>query len=205
MNKYIRDCSKCKTRCDGKSKGVYDFNSDVEFSEEHENRLIEQINKIDGFCARKCEKSGYPDVEILCEESGKIFYIEVKVQRRTFMSVKYKLPESGLRPSETLALNLSDLLRYFKIHEKDNAPVFILWCLQERPCIVPEGATQYYCQDIDELKKVYRYYGDKRKFKRESGKGDVVDGRHKGVVVNYHFSLNEFKELRLQELLNSMV
>ncbi len=204
MNPFIHDCAKCKTRCDGKSKGVYIFKDDVEFSEERENHLIEQINRIDGFSAKKCEKSGYPDVEVLCEESGKIFYIEVKVQRRTFMAVKYKLPEGDLCPSETLALNLSDLLRYFDIHEKDKVPVFILWCLLERPCIVPEGRTQYYYQDVEVLKPVYIHYGDKRRFRRESGKGDVVDGQHKGVVVNYHFSLNEFRELHLLELLNSM-
>ena len=33
-----------------------------------------------------------------------------------------------------------------------------------------------------------------RKFKRASGKGDIVDGVHKGVLVNYHFSLNELLE-----------
>ena len=33
-----------------------------------------------------------------------------------------------------------------------------------------------------------------RRFKRRSGYGDVVNGKHKGVVVNYHFSLNELDD-----------
>ena len=98
-------------------------------------------------------------------------------------------------------LNLSDLLRYFEIRKTMNKPVFILWCLENRPRIVPDGKTYYYYQDAEVLEKVYMQVGDKRRFRRESGKGDVVNGQHKGVVVNYHFSLNELKELHILELL----
>ncbi len=36
----------------------------------------------------------------------------------------------------------------------------------------------------------------KRKFTRQSGEGDIVDGQHMGVTVNYHFSLAELKPWR---------
>ena len=41
---------------------------------------------------------------------------------------------------------------------------------------------------------IYNLEKDKRLFKRKSGEGDIVDGVHKGVTVNYHFSLTELKE-----------
>ena len=56
-------------------------------------------------------EEGYPDVEVLNKPTGTVFYIEIKAQRITFMSVKRILPEGGLELSETLALNLNDLLR----------------------------------------------------------------------------------------------
>ena len=120
------------------------------------------------------------------------------------MSVKRILPNGGLEPSETLALNLSDLLRYFEIRRSINKPIFIIWCLENRPCIVPEGKTYYY-QDTRKLEEIYNKIGDKRRFRRKSGRGDVVNGQHKGVVVNYHFSLNELKELHILELLKEGV
>lgn len=205
MENCIFDCNSCKTRCDGVSKGVYIFKNDVDYSEDKENRLISQINTVDGFVAKKCEMAGYPDIEVEHKPSGKIFYVEIKAQRRTFMKVQQILPEGELVPSETLALNLSDLLRYFQINEETNKPVFILWCLENRPCIVAEGKTNYYFQNVCELKKVYEKFGDKRRFRRASGYGDVVNGQHKGVVVNYHFSIREFRELHILELLTEGV
>lgn len=200
-NKFVFDCSACPTRCDGKSKGVYIFMNDVDYSEHKEQQVIAQINTVEGYVAKKCEQDGYPDVEVLHKPTGKIFYIEIKAQRRTFMSVKRILPEGGLEPSETLALNLSDLLRYFEIKRTTGKPVFILWCLENRPCIVPEGKTYYYYQNIEKLEAIYDIVRDKRRFRRESGRGDVVNGQHKGVVVNYHYSLNELKELHILQLL----
>ncbi len=200
-NPFRFDCSKCPTPCDGKSKGIYTFESDVEYSERKEQQIIRQINSVDGFSAEKCELTGYPDIKVTHEESGKIFYIEIKAQRRTFMSVQRILPHADLVPSETLACNLSDFVRYVEIHKKTGEPIFVLWCLENRPCIVAEGKTRYFYEDIEKLEQVYLYYGDKRRFRRESGRGDVVNGQHKGVVVNYHFSLNEFLEMHLLELL----
>lgn len=204
-NPYFHNCDTCQTRCDGISKGVYIFTSDVEYSEQRENRLISQINTVEGFHAKKCETEGYPDIEVIHETSRKVFYVEIKAQRRTFMSVKRILPESGLVPSETLALNLSDLIRYFEIRREIEKPIFIIWCLENRPCIVPDGKTFYYYQDTRKLEEIYNIVGDKRRFRRESGRGDVVNGQHKGVVVNYHFSLNELKELHILDLLKKGV
>ena len=201
MNRHIFDCDSCLTKCDGKSKSVYIFKNDVDYSEYKENKMIAQINTVNDFAAKKCELDGYPDIEILHKPTGKIFYVEIKAQRRTFMSVKRILPNSGLEPSETLALNLSDLLRYFKIRETNIKPIFILWCLENRPCVVAEGKTRYFYQDTMTLEKIYNRVGDRRRFRRESGYGDVVNGQHKGVVVNYHFSIDELEELHILDLL----
>lgn len=204
-NNFIFDCSKCHTPCDGISKGVYIFENDVDYSERKEKMIIKQINTLSDFKAEKCTKEGYPDILVENLSTSKIFYIEIKAQRRTFMSVKKILPDADLEPSETLACNLSDLLRYVEIRKQTHEKIFVLWCLENRPCIVDDGKTNYYYQDIDELEKIYNRYKDKRRFRRESGRGDVVNGQHKGVVVNYHFSLNEFIEMHLLELLKKGV
>lgn len=201
VNRYLHDCESCATRCDGHSKFVYNFKSDVDYSEEKENEIIGLINNKSGYSASKCDLSGYPDIEVRNLTNGNVFYIEIKAQRRTFMSVKRLLPEAGLEPSETLALNLSDLQRYFEIRRETGKNIFILWFLENRPCIVEAGKSKCFYQHIDELEKIYLHYGDRRRFRRKSGAGDVVDGQHKGVVVNYHFSLNEFEELDLDKLL----
>lgn len=195
------DCSFCPSRCDGVSKGVYNFQSDVDYSEEKENFIISEINSFPDFKASKCLLDGYPDIEIKHLPSDRIFYVEIKAQRRTFMSVSRVLPESGLIPSETLALNLSDLIRYFEISNITQAPIFIMWCLENRPCIVPPDETFFFYQDINVLREIYRREGNRRRFRRESGRGDYVNGQHKGVVVNYHFSLNELTGLDLKILL----
>ena len=144
--------------------------------------------------AKKCDLPGYPDIEV--QVGNKKFYIEIKAQRRTFMAVQRILPNANLVPSETLALNLSDLMRYFEIENNDNVNVYLMWCLENRPCIVEQGQTRYFYQSAKELKELYSKYQDARRFRRKSGYGDVVNGQHKGVVVNYHFSLEEFKEAK---------
>jgi len=113
------------------------------------------------------------------------------------MSVKHFLPKANLQASETIALNLSDLLRYFEIYKKENIPILIIWVLQNRPCIVPDNKRYYFYQSIEILADIYNKYKNNRTFRRKSGKGDVIDGVHKGVVVNYHFSLNELKMFKL--------
>lgn len=205
MNKYIFNCNDCNTRCDGVSHKKYIFKDDLKYSEEKENNLINEINKVNGFHADKCELDGYPDVEIKYLPTGEVFYIEVKAQRRTFMSVKESLPDADLTPSETVALNLSDLKRYFKIYDEIKKPIYIMWSLENRPCIVKEQETNFYYQDINELKKIYSKYYNKRRFKRKTGKGDYVNGQHKGVIVNYHFSLNELEEFDLDKVLNQAI
>ena len=191
IDNYIFDCKHCPTPCDGKSKKKYVFKDDVSYAEEHEKKIIERL-KAKGYDAIKCNLGGYPDIEI--RKEGKIYsYLEVKAQRRTFMSVQRILPNSNLTPSETVALNLSDLLRYFKIYNEKKIPISIVWCLQNRPCIVDDNKTKYFIQNINELRKIYLNNKNSRTFRRKSGAGDVVNGIHKGVVVNYHFSLRELK------------
>ncbi|HOD10095.1 MAG TPA: hypothetical protein PKH91_05080 [Flavobacterium sp.] len=191
----IYDCSSCHTRCDGKSIGVYDFEKDVNFSEAIEEQTIRQINKSNpNLFAFKTKKNGYPDIEIISKTSidKPVCYIEIKVQSRTFMSVEKILPNSNLKPSETIALNLSDLERYFKVYEKEKIDFYIVWCLKNRRCINKENTDLYFHQTIQELEKIrLNDKNNSRKFKRATGIGDVVNGEHKGVLVNYHFSLNE--------------
>ena len=191
----IYDCSSCQTRCDGKSIGVYDFEKDVNFSETIEDKVIKQINKSNvNLFAFKTKKSGYPDIEIISKSSidKPVCYIEIKVQSRTFMSVEKVLASSNLKPSETIALNLSDLERYFKVYEKEKIDFYIVWCLKNRRCINTENTDLYFHQTIQELEKIrLNDKNNSRKFKRATGIGDVVNGEHKGVLVNYHFSLNE--------------
>jgi hypothetical protein len=191
----IYDCSSCPTRCDGISKGVYDFEKDVQFSENIEDEIIKKINNsYPNLFAFKTKKEGYPDIEIISKTSitKPIAFIEIKVQSRTFMSVEKFLPNSNLKPSETLALNLSDLERYFKVYENEKIPTFILWCLKNRKCINIENTDLYFHQNIIELESIRLNDNiNSRKFKRATGVGDIVDGIHKGVLVNYHFSINE--------------
>ena len=143
------------------------------------------------FRAEKCEKEGYPDIAVYNSSNQLQKYVEVKAQRRTFMSVERLLPHSNLKPSETLALNLSDLLRYFDIKKEVNLPIDIVWIVTKRPCVTGQKSYKYFYQSVDELERVYNNYKEKRRFRRKSGQGDIVDGVHKGVTVNYHFSINE--------------
>jgi len=194
----IYDCNSCQTRCDGKSIGVYDFEKDVNFSEAIEEQIIRQINKSNpNLFAFKTKNIGYPDIEIISKTSinKPVCYIEIKVQSRTFMSVEKILPNSNLKPSETIALNLSDLERYFEIYEKEKTDLYIVWCLKNRKCINYENKDIYFHQNIKELEKIrLNDKSNTRKFKRATGIGDIVNGQHKGVLVNYHFSLNELIE-----------
>lgn len=200
-NNYRYDCSVCPTRCDGISKMVYNFQDDAAYSEHYERLLINRI-KEEGYFAKKTDKDQYPDVEVYTEEGGALLcYIEVKVQRRAFMRVQKILPYADLVPSETLALNLSDLEHYIAQSRIVDVPIYIMWVLAERPCIVSGNAVKCFYNHISEFERILRAYGDKRKFRRASGEGDVVNGVHKGVVVNYHFSISELRPFRLDEIL----
>ncbi len=192
----IFDCTNCPTRCDGQSKLNYQFENDVEFAEIQEAVVRDEINLRNDYKAIKTTEAGYPDVAIYLNDKLHR-YLEVKAQRRTFMIVEKLLPQAKLKPSETLALNLSDLERYFKIEEETGVPTSIVWVLMNRPCIVAAEQKKFYYQTTTELKKIYLEYQDKRRFRRKSGEGDVVDGVHKGVTVNYHFSLNELIEWKI--------
>ncbi len=194
LSDFVYDCSKCHTRCDGVSKGVYIFGDDTAFSEKYENMLIEKINANKNYKAKKSESPGYPDIEIQTAEGILYSFLEVKVQQRTFMRVQEKLPQAKLKPSETVALNLSDLLRYFEIKKTTGFSISIVWVLLNRLCLVAKDNARFFFQSIDKLEEIYNRAKDTRRFRRESGEGDIVDGVHKGVTVNYHFSLKELKE-----------
>lgn len=193
ISDYVYDCNQCNTRCDGISKGNYQFEKDAQFSERYENQVIDRINKGGTYRAAKCLKPGYPDIEIKTIEGKLHHYLEIKVQQRTFMSVEKRLPYSRLTPSETVALNLSDLLRYFSIEVESGTPSGILWVLLNRLCVVEAGEEKMFYQSTQKLKAIYESELLKRKFTRRSGEGDVVEGVHKGVIVNYHFSLKELR------------
>lgn len=197
ISPFVFDCNTCQTPCNGVSKMSYLFENDASFSESYEQKLISFINTNTSYTAKKTEEPGYPDIEVK-HKSGSVFYIELKVQRRTFMGVEKIIPNSGLKPSETIALNLSDLLRYFKLEKTENLTIFIFWVVLNRPCITANDKEKYYYRLVSELKPIYLAANDKRKFKRKSGEGDVVNGLHKGVTLNYHFSLCELKPWKRQ-------
>jgi hypothetical protein len=193
----IYNCALCNTRCDGKSVAQFDFEKDVAFSERIEQDVISYFNKVYySLHSYKTTKEGYPDIEIVNKDNVEypVAFVEIKGQARTFMSVARILPNSKLQASETLALNLSDLERYFAIDAIENKPLFIVWCLLSRPCIVGNSSKFFY-QSIKVLKQIREAdTNNTRRFRRASGKGDIVNGIHKGVVVNYHFSINELIE-----------
>lgn len=190
-NPYVFDCLICKTKCDGVSKGAYIFENDTAFSSKFEDELIVLINNKTNKVAKKTQDAGYPDIGVYDKSNSLLCYIEVKAQQRTFMAVERILPQGNLKPSETLALNLSDLVRYFEIFDKTKKMIFIAWVVSNRPCILKDTKKLVFFQDIESLRKTFGVYDMKRRFRRRSGEGDVVNGEHKGVVVNYHFSLNE--------------
>jgi hypothetical protein len=187
---FVYDCKLCPTPCDGQSKLNYQFEQDAQFSEYYEQQLIRFINNHTPYSAAKTTNHHYPDVEVW-NKKGQKFYIEVKVQRRTFMRIEQTIPSAKLKPSETVALNLSDLMRYFDIMEKEKVPVFLFWVVMNRPCVLGEEKAGYFYRLADDLKKIWEAEKDNRRFRRKSGHGDEVDGKHLGVTVNYHFSLNE--------------
>lgn len=194
---FLFRCQGCPTPCDGVTVPQFNFEKDVAFAEQIENEIIAQFNKqYPLFWAAKTSREGYPDIEIFCRPNltKPIILLEIKAQTRTFMAVTRCMPHGGLLPSETVALNLSDLQRYIGIKTSEKLPVYLLWCVLNRPCITPNGRRRFFFQEIDKLKEIYEKEGNKRRFRRRSGAGDVVEGRHKGVTVNYHFSLNELIE-----------
>lgn len=199
-SKNVFDCSVCEHRCDSKSKSVYNFEADIDFSNFIQNFVIGLINRLNNsYEALKynADKS-YPDIAVRRKNELDVFaFIEIKVQSRTFMKIQELLPASKLYPSETLALNLSDLERYFLIKDETKKPIFVVWALMNRPCITGLNyeSVKFYYEELDALKSIrLNDKNDFRRFRRKSGQGDVNEfGEHKGVVVNYHFSINELK------------
>lgn len=184
------NCATCPTRCDGRSKDAYDFEDDVVFSEIAENQILGYLQSL-GMVARRTppQTHGLPDIEFVRRERV-MGRVEVKAQTRTFMSIERWLPDGNLRPYETVALNLSDLERYIQLSTRELKPIFVVWWVT-RPCI----GQGYWGHRIEALGKLLQKYGSSRRFRRASTDSDVVDGVHKGVTVNYHFSLRELLPL----------
>ncbi len=194
------NCEVCETRCDGHTVPQFDFDRDVNFSEAIEYEVIQYINSnYKNLYAIKTSRDGYPDIEVKNRNNQTVclLFVEIKGQARTFMSIRRILPNANLYPSETLVCNLSDLERYFIIKDQEHIPIYVTWCLMRRPCITGLNFEnkKFYTQEIDILREIRTNdRNNYRRFRRASGRGDVVNGQHRGVVVNYHFSINEFNE-----------
>lgn len=192
------DCAICPTRCDGRSKTAYVFEDDVAASEAAEDWLAEQLAAaldVDVYKA-PAQRHGLPDLALIRGDRV-LARVEVKAQGRAFMAVERLLPAADLRPYETVALNLSDIKRYAAQFRSDGAPIWLIWRVR-RPCL-GEG---YWGQHIAALIEIGNRYRDARTFRRASTDSDYVDGQHRGVTVNYHFSLREL--LPLDRLIGEM-
>ena len=185
------DCAICPTRCDGKSKSEYVFEDDVAASEEAEDWLAGHLwmaLDVDVYTA-PARRHGLPDLALIRGDRV-LARVEVKAQGRAFMAVERLLPDADLRPYETVALNLSDIRRYAAQYREDQIPTYLIWRVR-RPCL-GEG---YWGQHIDALIEIGNQYRDDRTWRRASTESDYVDGEHRGVTVNYHFSLRELLPL----------
>jgi hypothetical protein len=195
LSPWVYHCAACPTRCDGQTVPQFDFAHDVRFAEQIEQQVMAQLlARYPHLGVRKTTRPGYPDLELsLAGQPETCFgFLEVKGQARTFMKVAERLPTSGLAPSETIALNLSDLERYFAIQTTENRPIYLVWCLLNRPCQVAPGQSRFFHQELGPLRQIRQAdAANTRRFRRRTGPGDVVDGQHRGVVVNYHFRLGE--------------
>ena len=196
------DCAICPTRCDGRSKTAYVFEDDVAASEAAEDWLAEHLASaldVDVYKA-PAQRHGPPDLALIRGERV-LARVEVKAQGRAFMAVERLLPAADLRPYETVALNLSDIKRYTAQYLANRVPTYLIWRVR-RPCL-GEG---YWGQHIETLIEIGNHYRDARTFRRASTDSDYVDGEHRGVTVNYHFSLRELLPLeRLLEEVRSAI
>lgn len=192
------DCELCPTRCDGRSKSAYIFEDDVALSEAAEDWLAEHLASALGVDVHKApaQRHGLPDLALIRGDRV-LARVEVKAQGRAFMAVQRLLPHADLLPYETVALNFSDLKRYAAQYRADPVPTFIIWRVK-RPCL-GEG---FWGQRLEILMAIGNRYRHKRTFRRASTASDIVDGEHRGVTVNYHFSLKEL--LPFDELLTQM-
>ena len=200
------DCSSCTQRCDRRTRDRHDFQADADYAGTHELELAELLSGNPGFTARKTRRREYPDIEVIDTRTGKaVCYVEVKALRRAFMSVERLLPAAGLTPPETVELNTSDLLRYVRIHHRTGKKVFVLWRISERACLTPEGGYRCFFGDVEDLILIHARTMADRTYRRRTGSGDIVNGEHKGVVVNFHYSIRELTEARPENRLREIL
>lgn len=224
------DCGSCNNKCNGRSNGVYPFEDNRKYSEKHEIELVNFINNLSDskFYAKRNEnnpllpdKYNYllPDIAVYYKENNNIaFYMELKCEKRTFMQIqgdKY-CPNGDISPSEKVAANKSDFLRYFEFAKLPyeecretflretypkisgvtiKEPIYVVWLIEDRPCITKSTIKKYYCyQEIRILNEIYHEYGDRRFYTRNTGIGDFNEsGEQKGVTGNYHYNINELE------------
>ena len=187
-------CKDCTHKCPIPAKGGESvFTEDVERSRVVEDEVAKYINfQSYGHLICRNRNNGtrdtYPDLEIsVAQQPEKVrARLEVKYQRTTFMMIKKLRPKADLEPWNTVALNESDLIKYIELHEREKIPTHLVWRL-DRTCL----GSRFFYQDIAVLSRIYQKYGDTRFFPRATRKGDIVNGVHKGVTGNYHFSINE--------------
>ena len=192
------NCDLCPTRCDGRSKSAYVFEDDVALSEAAEEWLAGYLAdklRIDVYRAPP-RRHGLADLALIRGDRV-LARVEVKAQGRAFMAVQRLLPHADLLPYETVALNLSDIKRYAAQYRMDGLPLVLIWRVK-RPCL-GEG---YWGQHIEPLIEIGNRYREQRVWRRASTDSDYVDGEHRGVTVNYHFSLREL--LPLEDLLPAL-
>ncbi|MBQ4309313.1 MAG: hypothetical protein II772_06260 [Lachnospiraceae bacterium] len=199
-------CIDCPTRCDAAPRPRHDFEKDAEYAEAMELELAALLDANPGVCARKSPRHEMPDIEVSDRRTGEVIcYVEVKALKRAFMGVERILPESGLTAPETVELNTSDLMRYDLIRRAVGKPVFVLWRISERPCLTAEGGYRCFFGGVGELMRIRARTADVRTYRRKTRAGDVVNGEHKGVVVNFHFSVAELTEARPENCLSEIL
>lgn len=199
LNKINYECGDCKT-CRPKSALVYPFERNLTTSE----ALVEELKHfIDQNTPYRCVDTTIdknPDLLIIDRKSNDklICRAEAKyLKGKAFMKAE-KILEDSLKPKETLVVDEPKLISYLECYGNDfkelryHVPIFIVWKF-DRPCPDIGGICVY--QNIDVLHAIYKQKGNKRAFTRQSGEGDIVNGKQRGITDKYHFSIKECKPI----------
>lgn len=190
----VWDCDVCKL-CSSQSKGLYYFDEDLKKSinavEEVANDITTNTNLVP--YPTDVEKRG--DILIKNMTGENVARVEVKLITTTFKMVKRLLPQSNLSPFEVVVIDEPKLQSYFKTQEEDKLPYFVVIKLT-RAC---RNGQKVYAR-LEDLKKIYNFYGNKRFFKRRTGFGDGT----KGVITKYHFSVDREFNTDYSQLFNEL-
>lgn len=186
------ECGLCN-KCKGCSKLNYPFCRDLHNSADLVKEIIKYVeNKIGCFC-RETTVDKNPDINVYKDSTCRelLCRIEAKyLEGQAFMKAKERL---GLYAKETLVVDEPKLDSYVHCKKEDkkqgkDIPIYIVWKF-DRPCDDVGGITVF--QEIDELERLRRLYGYTRAFRRRIGINDYQNGKRKGVIDKYHFSIRE--------------